>query len=70
MNIQLISYYIGIFIVFFSHTYMLFFPKNPLTTPKQHIYLNITASFLIAYYFVNTEFYSKRTTVDKIKIDK
>ena len=54
MEKHLVSYYIGIFIVFASHLYMLF---NPTLPPMSlgHIYINLFASFAIAYYFMFKE---------------
>ena len=54
MDIHLISYYIGIFIVFFSHIYILVFNSHN-KMKAYHSYLNIFAAFLIAYYFMNKE---------------
>lgn len=57
MDIHLLAYYIGILIIFGSHTYMLCEPGKPLTTKTQHCYLNIFAGILIAYYFLHKERY-------------
>ena len=57
MNLHLISYYIGIIIVFFSHIYTLL--HNPSDMMKYHSYGNILAVFLIAYYFMNKENFIK-----------
>ena len=54
MDIRLISYFIGIFIVFFSHIYMLFV-GNPSKQLKIHCYINLIATVLIAYYFMNSK---------------
>jgi hypothetical protein len=53
MDIHLVSYYIGIFIVFVSHAYTLF--NKPTEMMKNHSYANIFAAMLIAYYFMNKE---------------
>jgi hypothetical protein len=53
MKKHLISYYIGIIIVFFSHIYTLL--DNPTEMMFYHSFLNILASILIAYYFMNKE---------------
>jgi hypothetical protein len=53
MDIHLLSYYIGIFIVFVSHAYNLF--NKPTEMMKNHSWLNIFAAMLIAYYFMNKE---------------
>ena len=53
MEIHLISYYIGIFIVFGSHAYTIFKSKDKHMI--NHSWLNILAALLIAYYFMNKE---------------
>jgi uncharacterized membrane protein len=53
MDIHLVCYYIGIFIVFVSHAYTLF--NNPTEMMMKHSWLNIFAAILIAYYFMNKE---------------
>jgi hypothetical protein len=53
MEIHLISYYIGIFIVFGSHAYTIFKSKDK--DMINHSWLNIVAALLIAYYFMNKE---------------
>ena len=58
MNKHLISYYIGIFIVFASHLYILYSQNNYITM-TQHTYGNILAGVLIAYYFMYKEEYIK-----------
>jgi hypothetical protein len=55
MDFHLISYYIGIAIVFFSHIYTLF--TNPTDMMKHHSYANIFGACCIAYYFMNKEKY-------------
>ena len=55
MDLHLISYYIGIFIVFASHAYMLAYPDKPLMSMQYHCYINILAVAFIAYYFMNKE---------------
>lgn len=56
MDKHLISYYIGIVIVFVSHVYSIVYKDNPLQiTMTQHSYANILAVALIAYYFMNKE---------------
>lgn len=57
MEQHLLAYYIGIFIVFASHSYMLINPSQPISTLEQHIYANLIAACLIAYYFTNKEGY-------------
>lgn len=59
MNVHLLFYYIGIFIVFASHVYILAMPNKPLTSMKTHCILNIVAASFIAYYFMNKEGYIK-----------
>lgn len=49
---HLIAYYSGIAIVFFTHLFMIFSSSSM----KIHAFINIIASFLIAYYFVDKEF--------------
>jgi hypothetical protein len=53
MDIHLVSYYIGIFILFGSHLYTIFNSDNQ--DMLNHSYLNIFAGMLIAYYFMNKE---------------
>jgi hypothetical protein len=50
MDFHLIAYYIGIAIVFLSHTYL--FMGGRMTT---HALLNLAAGAMIAYYFMNKE---------------
>lgn len=57
MNNHLVSYYIGIFIVFVTHIYMLF--TNSSNDMKIHSILNIMAACFIAYYFMNKEKFIK-----------
>jgi hypothetical protein len=57
--IHLISYYLGIFIIFASHLYMLVFPKKPIMSMAAHAYLNIAGCVLIAYYFMAKEGFIK-----------
>ena len=51
MDIHLISYYIGIFIVFTTHIYMLIISSS--NDMKIHSILNIMGAIFIAYYFMN-----------------
>lgn len=54
MDSHLIAYYIGIFIVFASHLYVL--SKAGISSEmKIHSYVNILAVILIAYYFMHKE---------------
>jgi hypothetical protein len=55
MNLHLIAYYIGIFIVFASHLFLLYNPDQKNFDMKQHSYANLFAAVLIAYYFMNKE---------------
>ena len=57
MDIHLISYYIGIFIVFVTHIYMLIISSS--NDMKIHSILNIIAAIFIAYYFMNKEKFIK-----------
>lgn len=59
MNRHLVAYYIGIFIVFASHMFLLYSPEQDLFTMEQHSYVNLLAGLLIAYYFTNKEGYIK-----------
>jgi len=54
MDIHLISYYIGICIVFFSQIYILLTNTGPKTI-TYYAYINILGAMLIAYYFMNKE---------------
>lgn len=58
-TVHLISYYIGIFIVFFTHIYMLISPSMTTKQVRLHAGLNIFAALCIAYYFTNREGYIK-----------
>ena len=53
-TLGLVSYYIGIFIVFFSHIYMLI-SKLSYNMITFHAYFNIFGALLIAYYFMHKE---------------
>lgn len=53
MDIHLIAYYIGIFIVFASHIYVL--SHKPTDSIRMHSLVNLIAGVLIAYYFMNKE---------------
>lgn len=56
MNKHLISYYIGIFVVFTTHIYMLFLiDKMDRKEVIGHSIVNIIAACMIAYYFMNKE---------------
>ena len=55
MEQHLIAYYIGIFIVFGSHIYMLLKPNEMIMTQPQHIYANLAEALAIAYYFMYKE---------------
>lgn len=52
MDQHLISYYIGILIVFGTHIYLLITDKIDL---KIHSIINIVAGLMIVYYFLNKE---------------
>lgn len=49
---EVIFFYIGIFIVFSSHIYSLIFPKIPIMSMEHHCYINIIAALFISYYFI------------------
>lgn len=55
MDQHLIAYYIGIFIVFASHIYIIYKPADLHTSPETHAYINLVAALLIAYYFTSKE---------------
>lgn len=59
MKLELIAYYIGIFIVFVSHLYMLVQPDamSTKTSMQIHAVVNLVGASLIAYYFMKTEKY-------------
>jgi hypothetical protein len=59
MDQHLVSYYIGIFIIFASHIYMLYKPQQSAINMQQHSYVNIGAGLFIAYYFLHKEGYIK-----------
>ena len=49
---HLLSYAVGIFIIFASHIYILYSPNTPLTSMQTHSYMNIVAAMMVAYYFL------------------
>ena len=55
MEQHLLSYYIGVLIIFGSHIYMLMKPNEMLMTQPQHIYANLLGVVAIAYYFMYKE---------------
>ena len=59
MDSHLIAYYIGIAVVFLSHIFMLIKPMPP-SGMRMHAIINIVAACLIAYYFMNKEFGTKK----------
>lgn len=71
MDIHLICYYIGIFIVFGSNAYTIYNSKDK--DMINHSWLNIFAALLIAYYFMDKEklwdylFVNKENKVKKVK---
>jgi hypothetical protein len=58
MDIHLVSYYIGIFIVFLSNIYVLVY-KPSYKMMIYNAYLNILGALLIAYYFMHKERFIK-----------
>lgn len=58
MDYHLITYYIGIIIIFLSHFWLLNQP-NLSDVMRKHSYANIAAGCGIAYYFMNKEQYIK-----------
>ena len=55
---HIISYYIGILIIFLSHVLMLISPKSVCKTEtkaKIHAVMNIVGMILVAYYFMYKE---------------
>jgi hypothetical protein len=59
---HLIAYYIGIAIVFITHFFMLYQPNM-----KMHAFINLIAASLIAYYFMDKEFFNEDKKDDKYK---
>lgn len=59
MLIHMISYFIGILIIFGSHVFTLTYPKQKIISMKLHCYINIFALIMIAYYFMWRENYIK-----------
>jgi hypothetical protein len=56
MDKHLLAYYIGIFIIFASHIFMLSMQKFDLSSiSTQHNIVNLFAGLTIAYYFMNKE---------------
>lgn len=56
----LVLYYIGIFIVFSSHIYMLVNPNTNQFVSRIHAISNLVAASLIAYWFVSTKAYKTK----------
>ncbi len=54
LSLELLCYYIGIFIVFASHIFMLYDITFFMSAEKMkmHAYANIVAAVLIAFYFL------------------
>ncbi len=59
MEKHLISYYIGILIIFFTHFIIVVNPSLKLMDMKMHSYINIIGAMGIAYYFMYKENYIK-----------
>lgn len=57
MDLHLLAYFVGIFIVFASHAYMLYAPDRPIMNMRQHCLINMLAAAFIAYYFLHKEGY-------------
>ncbi len=55
MDKHLISYYIGIFIIFASHIYMLLNSAQMSASIINHSIINIAGASMIAYYFMHKE---------------
>jgi hypothetical protein len=53
MEIHLVSYYIGILIIFFTNLYIIFNNKDQ--TVINYSYLNIFGTLLIGFYFMDKE---------------
>jgi hypothetical protein len=73
MEIHLISYYIGIFIIFGCNAYIIFKSKDK--DMINYSWLNILGAFLIAYYFMDKEnmwdyFKEKEKVLKAIKEDE
>ena len=55
MDKHLISYYIGILIIFLVNLYVLVKPNQTMLTPRQYSIINLVGTFFIAYYFLSKE---------------
>ena len=55
--VHLLSYFIGIFIVFTTNVYMLAAPPKFRLSTRQHACVNIVGGLFIAYYFMHREGY-------------
>lgn len=58
MDIHLVSYYVGIFIIFLSNIYVLIYTPS-YKMMIYNAYVNILGAFLIAYYFIHKEGFIK-----------
>jgi hypothetical protein len=57
---HLVTYYIGIAIIFITHLYMLIMPQNmSANMVRVHAGLNLAAALMIAYYFTHKEGFIK-----------
>ena len=55
MDKHLISYYIGILIIFMVNLYLLINPEQKMMSVRQYAMMNLVGAMFIAYYFLEKE---------------